>query len=338
MTNSFFRGQALIQKIFNPILSIPAMWASSTSLSEPVAAAKEIPKMVLKHSDHQRILGVALVGLGKYSEKQLAPALLETTKCKLKGIVTGTPEKAKAWKKKYNIPDKNIYNYQNFDLIKNNPDIDIVYIVLPNSMHPEFTIRAAEAGKHVICEKPMAVTAEDCERMIEACRNAGKQLSIGYRLHFDPYNQAMAEYGRQKTFGNINKIVAENGLDIEPGVWRLNKGLAGGGPLMDLGIYCVQGAIYTVDDIPVSVTAQEGEKTDTKRFSEVEQSLTWQMQFANGSIAECKTSYAEEFDSLRAEASSGWFELKPAYEYKGLKGETSTGKLKFPKVNSTPDG
>jgi predicted dehydrogenase len=335
MINSGFPGQAFTQKLFNPVLKLPAMWASSTSLSEPVAAAKEIAseRKLLRHSDHQKILGIALVGLGKYSEKQLAPALQQTKKCKLAGIVTGTSEKAKAWKKKYDIPDKNIYTYENFDSIRNNPDIDIVYVVLPNSMHAEFVIRAAEAGKHVICEKPMALTTEDCERMIEACKLAGKQLSIGYRLHFDPYNLAMAEYGRQKTFGNINKIIAENGMDIEPGVWRLNKALAGGGPLMDLGIYCVQGAIYTTGDLPVSVTAQEGEKTDAKRFSEVEQSLTWQMQFANGAVAECKTSYAEEFNCLRAEASSGWFELEPAYEYKGLKGATSTGKLKFPKVN-----
>jgi predicted dehydrogenase len=133
-------------------------------------------------------LGIALVGLGKYSTDQLAPALQETEHCYLAGIVTGIPEKAKDWQTKYNIPEKNCYNYQNFDSIKENTDIDIVYVVLPNAMHTEFVVRAAKAGKHVICEKPMAITVEDCDKMITACKEAGKLLSIGYRLHFEPYN------------------------------------------------------------------------------------------------------------------------------------------------------
>ena len=131
-------------------------------------------------------LGVALVGLGNYSTDQLGPALQKTKNCYLAGIVTGTPAKERTWANKYNIPQKNIYNYQNFDNIASNPDIDIVYVVLPVSMHKEFTIRAAGAGKHVISEKPMAISVADCEEMISACRNAGKKLSIGYRLRFDP--------------------------------------------------------------------------------------------------------------------------------------------------------
>ena len=106
-------------------------------------------------------LGVALVGLGSYSSSELAPALLETKNCYLAGIVTGTPAKEKMWSEKYNIPQKNIYNYQNFDNVASNPDIDIVYVVLPVSMHKEYTIRAAKAGKHVISEKPMAISSAD---------------------------------------------------------------------------------------------------------------------------------------------------------------------------------
>jgi predicted dehydrogenase len=247
--------------------------------------------------------------------------------------VTGTPSKAKKWQEKYSIPDANIYNYENFDSIKDNPDIDIVYVVLPNAMHAEFTIRAAQAGKHVICEKPMATSIKDCEDMIAACERAGKLLSIGYRLHFDPYNLAMVEYSQQRTFGSIKKIIADDGLDIEPNVWRLDNKLAGGGPLMDVGIYCVQGAIYTAGTLPLAVTAKEGKKTDLKRFKEVEQSMTWQMEFPGGVVAECSTSYAEELNLLRAEAENGWFQLNPAYEYKGLKGKTSNGSFTFPKVN-----
>jgi len=213
--------------------------------------------------------------LGGYSTDQLGPALKETKLCELKGIVTGSPDKAQKWKKKYAIDDKNIYDYKNFDTIINNPNIDIVYVVLPNALHAEYTVRAAGAGKHVICEKPMAVKVSEAEQMIEACKKADRLLSIGYRLHFDPYNLQMIRYREKETFGNLRKVYAKDGFKIEPHVWRLDKQLAGGGPLMDLGIYCVQGALYTTGTLPVAVTAQEGEKTDPEKFSEVEQSISW---------------------------------------------------------------
>jgi predicted dehydrogenase len=308
----------------------------TTSTAQPRATSpsadlleRERPSPILST---QRPLGVALVGLGKYSTEQLAPALQETKKCKLAGIVTGSPEKAVQWQKKYSIPQNNIYDYTNFDSIKNNPEIDIVYIVLASAMHAEFSIRAAQAGKHVICEKPMAPTIEECEKMIEASAKANRLLSIGYRLHFEPYNLAMAEFGQNKTFGSVKKIIAKDGMDIEPGVWRLNKKLAGGGPLVDVGIYCVQGAIYTSGELPVSVEAVEGKKTDLVKFKEVEQSMKWKMEFPSGLIAECETSYAQEMNLLRAEAEEGWFELNPAYEYEGKKGRASDGPFEFPQV------
>src|ERR1700733_939572 len=136
-------------------------------------------------------LGIALVGLGKYAAEQLAPALQETRQCWLAGIVTGDPHKAAQWKRKYNLDEHSIFNYETYDNIRDNPAIDIVYVVTPNALHADFVIRAAKAGKHVICEKPMATTIEDCDRMIEACENAGVSLSVGYRLHFEPYNQQM---------------------------------------------------------------------------------------------------------------------------------------------------
>jgi predicted dehydrogenase len=277
-------------------------------------------------------LGIALVGLGKYSSGQLAPALKETEYCYLAGIVTGTPDKVAKWRKQYDVPENNIYNYSNFDAIKDNPDIDIVYIVLPNSMHREYVVRAAKAGKHVICEKPMALTVEECDDMIAACKNANKMLSIGYRLHFEPHNMEMMRLGQKKIFGSIKKMFAEDGLAEVEG-WRLNKALAGGGPLMDVGIYCVQGVRYTSGLEPLAVTAKEGVKKNKEKFKEVEESLTWQMEFPGGIVAECKTSYSEELNLLRAEAENGWFELTTAYEYTGIEGETIEGKMKFPKVN-----
>ncbi|MBL7745207.1 MAG: Gfo/Idh/MocA family oxidoreductase [Chitinophagaceae bacterium] len=278
--------------------------------------------------------GIALVGLGGYAGGQLAPALQQTENCYLAGIVTGTPSKIETWKSRYNIPDKNIYNYENFDNIKDNADIDIVYVVLPNSMHAEYVIRAARAGKHVICEKPMAITVEDCDKMIAACKEAGKMLSIGYRLHFEPYNLEMARLGQKKVYGNIKKMNAGFGFTIgDPTQWRLKKYLAGGGPLMDLGIYCIQGCCYTTGMEPIAVRAQEGMKTDMEKFKEVEQSLSWQFEFPDGIVAEGKTSYADSMNILRAEAEKGWFEVNPAYNYSGQKGATSDGPMDFPKVN-----
>jgi len=283
----------------------------------------------------QRKLGVALVGLGKYSTDQLAPALQQTKDCYLAGIVTGTPSKAQEWKAKYNIPDKNVYNYSNFDKIADNKDIDIVYVVLPNSMHAEYVIRAAKAKKHVITEKPMATSVADAERMIAACRENGVQLAVGYRLHFDPFHQRVMELGQKQVYGkvqHINTTNSGNQTHGSPDIWRLDRELSGGGPLMDMGIYCVQAACYTTGKTPVAVTARFGEVTNSKYFSEVEQSINWQMDFGDGVIAECNSSYAESKDMLEAKAEKGWWKLGPSYGYEGKKGETSSGKMDLPNV------
>jgi len=279
-------------------------------------------------------LGIALVGLGYYSENLLAPALQETEHCYLAGIVTGTPSKIDKWKSKYSIPDSNIYNYQNFDSIKDNPTIDIVYVVLPNSMHAEFTIRAAQAGKHVICEKPMAMNIKECDDMIAACKKAGKMLSIGYRLHFDPYHREMIRLGTKRVYGNIKKMSAAFGiLPDDPNQWRLKKALSGGGPLVDVGLYCIQGFCYTTGLDPIAVSAQEGPKTNPVKFKDVEQSLTWQMEMPDGIICEGKTSYTEDINFLKADAERGSFELSSAFNYTGQSGRTPEGKMQFPHVN-----
>jgi len=274
-------------------------------------------------------LGVALVGLGGYSTGQLAPALQQTEHCYLAGIVTGTPSKAVTWKEKYNIPEKNIYNYDNYDTIKDNPDIDIIYVVLPNSMHAEYTIRAAKAGKHVTCEKPMAITVEDCDRMINACKQAGKMLSIGYRLHFDPYHSEMTRLGTKKIYGELNKLAAGFGFRAQKGIWRLDKKLSGGGPLMDLGIYCLQGVCYTTGMEPVAVTAQSAPISEKEKFIDIEETLTWQMEMPNGLKAECKTSYTDGMNYLKAEAERGTFELQPSFSYAGIKGKTPGGIIEY---------
>ncbi|MBF9253754.1 Gfo/Idh/MocA family oxidoreductase [Pontibacter sp. 172403-2] len=322
-------------KGFSLVLGTTALGVPLLSLGSCQPGSAENTHNQAEQSNRQsKKLGVALVGLGYYSTNQLAPALQETNDCYLAGIVTGTPSKAEEWKSKYNIPDKNIYNYETFDQIKDNPDIDIIYIVLPNALHAEYTIRAANAKKDVICEKPMATSVEDCQRMIDACRQNNVKLSIGYRLHFEPHNLRVMELGQKQVFGKVKQVKTENGFVANnANMWRLDKELAGGGPLMDMGIYCVQGACYTLGQTPVAVTAKFGEVTRPEVFDEVEQSISWQMQFPNGVIADCNTSYNQNVGYLYGEAQNGWWRLEPAYGYGGIKGETSKGPMNLPNVN-----
>lgn len=282
--------------------------------------------------NERKKLGVALVGLGTYSEEQLGPALKETEHCYLAGIVSGSEKKKKKWKKEYDIPEESIYSYDDFDSIKDNDAIDIVYVVLPNSMHKEYVIRAAQAGKHVTCEKPMAMTVQECDEMITACNEAKVMLSIGYRLHFDPFNLEIMRLAKEKVYGEVRRISAAHGLRDAEG-WRLDKGLAGGGPLMDVGIYCVNAGRYIINIEPIAVHATEGPKNNKKKFATVEESVTWTMEYPNGVIAECSCSYSEYQNHLRVEAEKGWFELAPAFSYSGLKGRTPDGKIDFKRVN-----
>ncbi|WP_181305845.1 Gfo/Idh/MocA family protein [Rufibacter sp. XAAS-G3-1] len=327
---TFLKG--LTFTVGSSIIGFPLLSCGSEQAGNVTSSQVRPPENA---GQQNRKLGIALVGLGGYSTHQLAPALQETKNCYLAGIVTGTPSKAEAWKTKYNIPDKNIYNYQNFDQIANNKDIDIVYVVLPNAMHAEYTIRAARAKKHVICEKPMATSVADAQRMLEACRQNNVQLAIGYRLYFDPFHQRVMELGQKQVFGKVQSIRAHNGFEMgerSAGSWRVDQERAGGGPLMDMGIYCVQAACYTMGKAPIAVTATFGEVTKPELFKEVEQSISWQMEFDNGVLAECHSSYAQREDLLEGKAEKGWWRLGPAFGYEGKQGETNQGKMNYPNI------
>lgn len=301
-----------------------------------IAAAAVLPSFIQPSPQpffDGKKLNIALCGLGRYAG-YLAEGLELAKYCKLAGIITGTPSKASEWKNKYNIPERNIYNYQNFDEIVNNKDIDLVYVVLPNSMHKEYTLRAAKAGKHVIVEKPMALNAPDCIEMIDACKKAGVQLAVGYRLHYEPYNMELKRLGQEKVFGQVRLLEASLGYKTsDPNEWRLHKALSGGGPLMNLGVYCVQSHRYTLGEEPVSVTAQFGPVTDQRLFKEVEQSITWQLVFPSGAVGTSSTNYNCQVDRFYASADDGFFELSPAISYGPFKGRTSKGELNFPIIN-----
>ncbi len=284
----------------------------------------------MKSSTQKKKLGVALVGLGSYSTYQLAPALEDTEHCYLAGIVTGTPEKESVWARKYNIPAENIFNYSNFDGIKDNKDIDIVYVVLPNSMHAEFSIRAARAGKHVICEKPMAMNVAECDEIIKACEAAGVKLGMGYRLHSEPYTQEVKRFVREKTFGEILYVSADAAYrsTSNPGQWRLNRKLSGGGALVNMGVYAIQSAIYATGQNPVSVSAQEF-STRPEYFKDTDETITAQFEFPSGAVANIMTSHNVRANRLFATCTNGWFELDPASTYIPLAGRTSGGPLDF---------
>jgi predicted dehydrogenase len=272
----------------------------------------------------ERKLGFALAGLGSLSTHQIAPALQKTRFCRLSGIITGHPAKAERWKAQYNIPDKNIYNYDTMEQMAGNPDIDVVYVVTPNGLHAEHTIKAANAGKHVLCEKPMEVSPEKCQQMIDACKKAGRQLAIGYRLHFEPNNLECVRLAREKVFGNLKLIEAGYGFRIgDPNQWRLNRALSGGGPLMDVGIYALQAARYISGEEPILVSAVAA-NTDPVKFKDLEESIAWQLKFPSGVIANCNTTYGfNGLDRYKAFAEHGWFELSPAYGYGGIQGRRS---------------
>jgi predicted dehydrogenase len=271
-------------------------------------------------------LGFALCGLGSLSTNQIAPALQKTAACRLAGIITGTPAKALRWQARYNIPQKNIYNYETMHRIADNPDIDVVYVVTPNGLHLDHALIAARAGKHVLCEKPMEISVERCQQMIDAVKAADRLLAIGYRCRFEPNNLECMRLARERQFGALQLIDAHFGFNIQPGVWRLSRALAGGGPLMDVGIYALQATRYLSGEEPTSVSALTT-RGDPARFAEVEESVLWQTRFPSGVVSHCSSSYnAVGVGYFRALAEQGWFGLDPAFNYTGIRGMRSDGK------------
>jgi predicted dehydrogenase len=274
------------------------------------------------------VLRVAIMGLGSYGTR-VADAMKDCKRAKLTGVISGTPSKIKDWQKKYNIPEKNCYNYENFDAIKNNPDIDAVYIITPNALHKDQAIRVAKAGKHVICEKPMALNAAEGEQMVAAAKKANVKLLVGYRMHFEANTLEIIRMRNEGQFGKVLFFQGLSGFRIgDPGQWRLNKDLAGGGAMMDIGIYSVNGARYMIGEEPLWVTAQET-KTDPVKFKEgVDETITFQLGFPGGAVASCLSTYAMSYlDRFFLDGDKGYAELQPATGYGPIKGKTNKGEL-----------
>lgn len=258
-------------------------------------------------------LGIALVGLGNYATIQLAPALQQTQFCELKGIVTGTPEKEVKWQKEYGILPEHTYNYGNFDNIKNDSAIDIIYIVLPNFMHTEYTIRALEAGKHVICEKPMAMDVSSCKAMIAAAKKANRKLQIGYRLFYEPHHLEMVRWAKEPFEGRIKLMETSLGFDMaRPGLWRIDKKMGGGGALMDLGPYTIQAARRAAGKKPVSVKAQAF-IDDPELYKDIFGTYSWQLKFTDNTVCNSTVSFSAYTDRYYVAKGNQYLELNPAF-------------------------
>ncbi len=295
---------------------------TTTGLAGLTFAIDAFPSILQK----KERLGVALVGLGYYSTDLLAPALQLTQKCYLAGIVTGTPSKAEKWKQQYHIPDKNIYSYDNFDQVANNPDIDVIYVVLPPSMHMEYSVRAAKAGKHVWCEKPMAVTAAECQAMIDACNKSKVKLSIGYRMHHEPNTQEIMKYAKTQPYGKMLNLTAAAGyFDPRTDHWKQKKAM-GGGVMGDMGVYPLNAVRYSTGLEPLSVMAVQS-TTRPEIYKEVAETMTFDLEFPRGIVAKCEASYGKGMNDLKVNCEKGWYHLNPFQAYNGIKGETSDGKL-----------
>ncbi|QJD95392.1 Gfo/Idh/MocA family oxidoreductase [Mucilaginibacter robiniae] len=277
-------------------------------------------------------IGYAIVGLGELTIGQIMPAFGACKYAKPVALISGHPDKAQKVAAQYGINPKNIYDYQNFDQIKNNPKIEAVYIVLPNGMHEEFVTRAAQAGKHVLCEKPMANSSKEAERMIAACKKAGKKLMIAYRIQYEPHNRMAMKWTREKHFGKVKVISSTNVQNIgDPSQWRLKKALSGGGSLPDIGLYNINTNRFLLGEEPHTVVASTYSTPNDPRFKEVEEAVMFQMFFPSGAIANNVCSYGvHNSKNYRCFADNGgWFGLDPAFDYEGLKMEASQAQGKI---------
>lgn len=295
------------------------------------AATERTPEPAPTPLPPSKRLGVAVVGLGNLALAQVIPAFGETKFCKLAALVSGSPGKAGEVADQHGLPARSIYSYENYDAIKNNPDVDIVYIILPNSMHAEYTVRGAQAGKHILCEKPMATSSAECRTMINACRKADRKLMIAYRIQYEPNNRYLRELVQTRKYGPVKIIESVNGQSQgDPNQWRQKKALAGGGALPDVGLYCLNTTRFLTGEEPVEVSARIYSTPGDPRFAEVEESVLWQMAFPSGIQTNNVTSYGFHEDRrYRVHAERGWFGLDPAYSYHGLQPEIvyATGKI-----------
>jgi predicted dehydrogenase len=283
----------------------------------PLAPPDKQPPDLKVPEPVKRKVGWAVVGLGELALEEVMPAFREAKLSEPVALVSGHPEKARKVAEVYGIDPQNIYDYQNYDRLAENRRVEVVYVILPNSMHAEYTARGLKAGKHVLCEKPMAVTVAESERMIAVAREARRKLMIAYRLHYEPYNQKVMELSRQKAYGELKTFSSSNTQDVKAPNIRLSKAL-GGGPVGDVGVYCINTARYVINEEPVEVTAYEHRPADDPRFREVPETVVFTLRYPSGVIAHCECGFGHaRSERYRVVGSKGYVEMDPAFGYRG---------------------
>jgi predicted dehydrogenase len=279
---------------------------------------KQPPKLSVPDGQPDKTVGFAVVGLGELALGEVMPAFARCKHARPVALVSGHPEKAKKVAGEYGIDPKSIYGYDDFDRVRENPQVQVVYVILPNHLHAEFAIRAAKAGKHVLCEKPMAGSSGDCRRMIRACADANVKLMVANRLKYEPYNTAAYKMAQSGELGAVKLIEATNYQDVQAPNIRLSRETQGG-PLGDVGVYCIYTIRYLLNAMPVEVAGQQFQPTDDPRFREVPARVVWTMRFADGVVAQCGCGFdGVESRRYRVVCERGWVELDPAFSYQNL--------------------
>lgn len=308
-----------------------ALRLGAASLTAPLFGAPAVQELAAP-----RQLGIAFLGLGNYATEWLAPAAAQAATAKVAGVITGSPEKIPKWQEKYEFPDANAYSYENLEKIADNPEIDVVYVVTPTGTHADFAIRALEAGKHVICEKPMAPMVADCDRMIAAAKKADRTLQIGYRLYWDPFHVRLLTAVRDQEFGPWNKLETAFGSNMKDfdkplNAWRIDKELGVAGALYDVGVYAIQAGFYASGMHPAKVTAKSW--TDRpEHFTEVPEHWEWELEYPDGRKSQHMSSYGQGGNYIRSTTPEGELSIEPAYGYDGQKGVTPEGPMNYEQI------
>jgi predicted dehydrogenase len=265
----------------------------------------------------QRRIGYAVVGLGGIAQRAVLPAFQHSKKAKLVALVSGDKNKARRLARKFRANAS--YTYNEFDLCLDQPEVQAVYVASPNGCHAEQTLRAAAAGKHVLCEKPMANDIEQCQAMVEACSAHNVRLMVAYRKYFEPASRALkklvddGKLGRLKIMHSAFTIYLP--LGREEG-WRFSPQLAGGGALPDLGIYCINTARWIASTEVSAVTARSW-TVDPSRFSEaIDENMAFQLAFPGGLLLQATASFgAAQASFFQVHGELGWAALNPAFAY-----------------------
>ncbi|ATB29447.1 Gfo/Idh/MocA family protein [Melittangium boletus] len=322
-------------------LWLPEALAAAGGKSEvklpPMKSPTEVESPLPEPMAPDKRVGFAIVGLGRLSLEELLPAFGQCEKSRVVALVSGDKDKARTVARQYGVSEKNLYDYKNYDTLADNPEVQAVYIVLPNHMHAEYTVRAAKAGKHVLCEKPMANSVAECQQMIDACRVAKKQLMVAYRLQYEPHHRAAIQLARSKKLAALKLFSADNGQNQAPEPqWRHKKAMAGGGALPDVGIYCLSAARYLSGEEPVEVWGSLYSTPGDARFKEVEEDFLFTLRFPSGLIAQCTTGYGHhESRRMRLMGSEAWVDLDPAFSYSGLRMRISRKSPEDPRASDT---